>query len=73
MIEIIADDLPQRLREVSGELYQKGAEIAEKRSNILADTKFEFGIISEKRRQKKWPLSWKTENYRIIKTNGGSA
>jgi phosphoribosylaminoimidazole-succinocarboxamide synthase len=31
------------------------------------------GLISEKGRQKKWPLSWKTEIYRIIKTNGGRA
>jgi phosphoribosylaminoimidazole-succinocarboxamide synthase len=40
MIEIVADDLSQRLRVVSLELYQKGVEIAEKRGIILTDTKF---------------------------------
>ena len=44
MVEIIGDDLSNRLRDVSLSLYEKGVEIAEQRGIIIADTKFEFGL-----------------------------
>jgi phosphoribosylaminoimidazole-succinocarboxamide synthase len=47
MVEIIGADLSQRLREVSLALYEKGMEIAEQRGIIIADTKFEFGLIDD--------------------------
>jgi len=47
MVEIIGPDLSHRLRDVSLELYQKGVEIAEPRGIIIADTKFEFGLIGD--------------------------
>ncbi|MDF1593856.1 MAG: phosphoribosylaminoimidazolesuccinocarboxamide synthase [Desulfobacterales bacterium] len=47
MSEIIDKDLAKRLREVSLALYKKGCEIAEKRGIIIADTKFEFGLIGD--------------------------
>jgi hypothetical protein len=37
-------------------VYRKGVEIAEKRGNILADTKLEFGLISEKKKAKKMAI-----------------
>ena len=47
MAEIIGMDLAKRLREVSLALYKKGCEIAEQRGIIIADTKFEFGLIDD--------------------------
>ena len=47
MVEIIGDNLSQRLREVSLALYEKGVEIAERRGIIIADTKFEFGLMDD--------------------------
>ncbi len=38
-------ELTTRLREVSLELYRRAAEFAEPRGIILADTKFEFGLL----------------------------
>ena len=42
--DIVGQDLAEEVRDVSLELYQYGAERAEERGIILADTKFEFGI-----------------------------
>jgi phosphoribosylaminoimidazole-succinocarboxamide synthase len=47
MVEIIGDNLSQLLRDVSLALYEKGREIAEQRGIIIADTKFEFGLIGD--------------------------
>lgn len=47
MAEIIGTDLAKRLREVSLALYKKGSEIAEQQDIIIADTKFEFGLIDD--------------------------
>jgi len=41
-------DLVARLREASIALYKFGAELAEARGVILADTKFEFGLIGDR-------------------------
>jgi phosphoribosylaminoimidazole-succinocarboxamide synthase len=48
MVEIVGDDLSNRLRDVSLALYEKGVEIAEQQGTIIADTKFEFGLIDDK-------------------------
>ncbi|HIJ57911.1 MAG TPA: phosphoribosylaminoimidazolesuccinocarboxamide synthase [Deltaproteobacteria bacterium] len=45
MVDLIGEDLSYRLRNVSLALYQKGVVIAEHRGIIIADTKFEFGLI----------------------------
>jgi len=47
MVEIIGDNLSQLLHDVSLALYEKGREIAEQRGIIIADTKFEFGLIGD--------------------------
>ena len=47
MVEIIGDDLSNRLRDVSLSIYEKGVEIAEQRGIIIADTKFEFGLMGD--------------------------
>ena len=47
MVEVIGKDLSNRLRDVSLALYQKGVVIAESRGIIIADTKFEFGLIDD--------------------------
>jgi phosphoribosylaminoimidazole-succinocarboxamide synthase len=45
MCEIVGTDLAERLRDLSLEIYQRGAEYARGRGIIIADTKFEFGRI----------------------------
>ena len=47
MVEIIGDNLSKQLHDVSLALYEKGREIAEQRGIIIADTKFEFGLIDD--------------------------
>ena len=44
----LGDELAIKLRDASISLYLYGAEIAEKKGLILADTKFEFGQIGDK-------------------------
>lgn len=43
--QIVGDDWAARLRDVSIELYQEGAALAAERGLIVADTKFEFGLV----------------------------
>lgn len=45
MCEIIGEDHAKRLRDVSLELYTRAAEHARSRGIIIADTKFEFGLV----------------------------
>ncbi len=45
MTQLVGQELAQRLRQVSLELYQKGAQWAAGRGIIIADTKFEFGLV----------------------------
>ncbi len=47
MCEIVGPELSQRLRELSLQIYQQGAEHALTRGVIIADTKFEFGQIGD--------------------------
>lgn len=44
-VELIGADLAERARSVSLELYTKGAEWAAARGILMADTKFELGLI----------------------------
>src|SRR5438067_9499063 len=43
----LGDELAQKLRDASLELYKHASEYAERRGIILADTKFEFGHIDD--------------------------
>jgi phosphoribosylaminoimidazole-succinocarboxamide synthase len=45
MVAAIGGPLAEQLRAISMELYRRGADFAEPRGIILADTKFEFGLI----------------------------
>ena len=47
MAATIGTDLAKRARQASLALYKKGCEIAEQRGIIIADTKFEFGLIDD--------------------------
>lgn len=44
-VDIVGLHWAEALREVSLELYRRGAELAAERGMIVADTKFEFGLI----------------------------
>jgi phosphoribosylaminoimidazole-succinocarboxamide synthase len=46
--EIIGKDLAKQVAEISVKLYQAGADYAATRGIILADTKFEFGLVDGK-------------------------
>jgi len=48
VIKMIGEDLALRLRGKSIRVYKKAADYAEKRGMIIADTKFEFGMIDKK-------------------------
>jgi len=45
MCELIGTDLSQRLRDLTLSIYTRGAQYAESRGIIIADTKFEFGFV----------------------------
>lgn len=47
VVDQVGLDLAQQLRDLSLELYRRGASIAQSRGVILADTKFEFGLTSD--------------------------
>jgi phosphoribosylaminoimidazole-succinocarboxamide synthase len=42
---LVGDELAGKLRDVSVELYRRGAQWAAERGIIIADTKFEFGLV----------------------------
>lgn len=44
-VKIIGDDYARKLRDTTIAIYEKARDLAEKRGIIVADTKFEFGII----------------------------
>jgi len=44
-VEILGGDLAEEAREISLELYRRGAALAQERGIIIADTKFEMGHI----------------------------
>jgi len=45
MKKIIGEENAEKLKKISLEMYKKGAEYALKKGIIIADTKFEFGMI----------------------------
>lgn len=45
--KIVGDDMAERLKELSISIYKKAQEIAEKKGIIIADTKFEFGLLGD--------------------------
>ena len=47
MVEVIGDELAQRVRAISIQLYQRAANIALAKGIIIADTKFEFGLDAD--------------------------
>lgn len=47
MCEIVGAELGARLRDISLALYRRGVELAAKRGILLADTKFEFGLLPD--------------------------
>jgi len=44
---IVGGDLVARLKQLTLEIYQRGADHAETRGIIVADTKFEFGLVGD--------------------------
>ncbi len=46
MIEMVGEDLAVKLRDLSIDIYLKAAEHARTRGVIIADTKFEFGLLN---------------------------
>jgi phosphoribosylaminoimidazole-succinocarboxamide synthase len=42
---LVGKDIAEKVRQISIDIYQKGAEIANQKGIIIADTKFEFGLI----------------------------
>jgi phosphoribosylaminoimidazole-succinocarboxamide synthase len=49
MCDIVGAELGARLRDLSIALYNRGVELAAKRGILLADTKFEFGLLEDGR------------------------
>ena len=47
MADLIGHDLAVRVRDLSLALYRRGRELALERGIILADTKFEFGLLPD--------------------------
>src|SRR5690606_28010044 len=44
-VELVGADIAGRARAISLELYQRGAALAAERGIIIADTKFELGLV----------------------------
>jgi phosphoribosylaminoimidazole-succinocarboxamide synthase len=46
MVKLIGEDLSERIRDLSLAIYKRACQVAEPRGIIIADTKFEFGLIN---------------------------
>lgn len=46
--DLIGADLAEKVRDLSLAVYRRGAELAAERGILIADTKFEFGLVGEK-------------------------
>jgi len=44
-VNLVGIDIAEKVKSLSYEIYKKGAKIAEEKGIIIADTKFEFGLI----------------------------
>jgi phosphoribosylaminoimidazole-succinocarboxamide synthase len=47
MVELVGNDVSEQLKDYSLKLYSTAAKYARKRGIIIADTKFEFGVIDD--------------------------
>jgi len=47
MVAVVGESLATQMRDLSLAVYQRGVELARERGIILADTKFEFGILDD--------------------------
>ncbi len=47
VVKLLGADMAEKIKEISIAIYKKGAEIADKKGIIIADTKFEFGIFKD--------------------------
>ena len=45
VVELIGEERAARVRDASLDLYRRGAEVCERAGILLADTKFEFGVL----------------------------
>jgi phosphoribosylaminoimidazole-succinocarboxamide synthase len=45
-VDLVGEALATKARDVSLELYRRGAELARERGIIIADTKFELGLVA---------------------------
>jgi len=46
MVELVGGAIAEQVRDVALRLYERGAEVAEKAGILVADTKFELGIVA---------------------------
>jgi len=47
VVSIVGEGIATKLRDLSIKVYEKGCEIAERKGIIIADTKFEFGMVDD--------------------------
>ncbi|MBF0100400.1 MAG: phosphoribosylaminoimidazolesuccinocarboxamide synthase [Desulfobacterales bacterium] len=47
VVDMVGSYYAEKIRDLSISIFQKGSELAEKQGIIIADTKFEFGIIKD--------------------------
>jgi phosphoribosylaminoimidazole-succinocarboxamide synthase len=47
-VNLIGKDIAEKVRALSLEIYKKGEELADEKGIIIADTKFEFGLIENR-------------------------
>jgi phosphoribosylaminoimidazole-succinocarboxamide synthase len=47
LVGIVGENLAKKLSDLSIKVYEKGCEIAERKGIIIADTKFEFGMVDD--------------------------
>jgi phosphoribosylaminoimidazole-succinocarboxamide synthase len=46
LVDLVGADMAEKVRDIALRLYRRGAEIAEKAGILLADTKFELGVVT---------------------------
>lgn len=47
VVKLLGFDMAEKIKEISIAIYKKGAEFADKKGIIIADTKFEFGLLDD--------------------------
>ena len=46
-VNLVGNDIAEKVKSLSYEIYKKGANIADEKGIIIADTKFEFGLFED--------------------------